>query len=238
MFCSNCGNQLPEGALFCQECGTKVDNEESAAYQTNGHVSDTVIHQNDNMEDVHLDSRSVSETSSADTTDSGNSYTSGQDKFNREKQLERYKEMSQEMLGNLKKTPYQGVLDKLKKIPLVWKAGSVVGILFVIVLCSLIHKPGQDVRESYIEYYSSSVTVEDAFDAFFENGKWSEHREDGDTYVIFTGKCLYLEEKVNVKIRFRIEGDYFYFVNVEMNGKPQSDIISEALFDKVYEAYR
>lgn len=25
MFCRNCGNQLPEGALFCNACGTKVE---------------------------------------------------------------------------------------------------------------------------------------------------------------------------------------------------------------------
>ena len=237
MFCSNCGNQLPEGALFCQECGTKVDNEESAAYQTNRHVSDTVIHQNDNMADVHSDSENVSETSSADTTDTGKSYAGGQDKFNREKQLEHYKEMSQEMLGNLKKIPYQGVLDKLKKIPLLWKVGTVVGIILLIVLCLSMHKPGQDVRESYLEYYSSSITIEDAFDSFFENGKWSEHKENGDIYVVYTGDCWYLNERVNVKIRFRIVGDYFYFANIEMNGQRQSDILSEALFDKIYEEY-
>lgn len=25
MFCKNCGNQLPEGAVFCGSCGTKVE---------------------------------------------------------------------------------------------------------------------------------------------------------------------------------------------------------------------
>ena len=25
MYCENCGNQIKDGALFCNKCGTKVD---------------------------------------------------------------------------------------------------------------------------------------------------------------------------------------------------------------------
>ena len=46
-----------------------------------------------------------------------------------------------------------------------------------------------------------------------------------------------MDKKANIKIRFRIKGYHFYFANMEMNGQSQSDIISEALFDKVYEGY-
>lgn len=208
MFCSNCGNQLPEGALFCQECGEKVNGEEKATYQ-----AEEVVH---NVE---------------------NSYETNQDRFNREKQLKHYKEMSQEMLGNLKKVPYQGMLDRLMNMPLKWKIGAGIGILLVIVLCTRIHKPGEGVRDAYLESYSNSITVEEAFDSFFDHGKWSEHKEDGDVYVVFTGECTYLDKKANIKIRFRIKGDHFYFANMEMNGQLQSDIISEALLDKVYEGY-
>ena len=208
MFCSNCGNQLSESALFCQECGAKVNSEENAV---------------DNL--------------SVDKTDLDNSYVTEQDKFNREKQFEHHKGVAQDMLGKLKKMPYQEILDKLKKAPLLLKAGIVIGIILAIALYSMMYKSGRAVRDAYLDYYSSSVTVGDAFDSFFENGKWSEHKENGDTYVVYTGDCWYLDERVNVKIRFRIGDDCFYFANMEMNGQPQSDIISEALFDKVYEAY-
>ena len=208
MFCSNCGNQLPEGTLFCQECGEKVNGEETATDQT---------------EKVMPNAE--------------NSYETNQDRLNREKQLKHYKEMSQEMLENLKKVPYQGMFDRLKNMPLKWKIGAGIGILLVIVVCTRIHKPGEGVRDAYLESYSNSITVEEAFDSFFDNGKWSEHKEDGDVYVVFTGECTYLDKKADIKIRFRIKGDHFYFANMEMNGQPQSDIVSEALLDKVYEGY-
>lgn len=211
MFCNNCGNQLPEEALFCQKCGAKVKSV-NETYQT-------------------------AEVSDFDKTEAENPNTAGQDGFSSEKQFEHYKEMSQEMLGKLKKVPYQEILDKLKKIPLAWKAGAAAGIVLIIILCAAIHKPGGYVRDAYLESYSKLITVEEAFDSFFDKGKWKEYKEDGDQYVVFTGECYYLDKEVDVKIRFRIKGDYFYFVNMEMNGQPQADIVSEALLDKVYEGY-
>lgn len=208
MFCIKCGNQLLENALYCPKCGAKVNSEEKAVYRT---------------EKVMPDAK--------------NSYVADQTRLNKGKQLEHYKEMSQEMLENLKKLPYRGILNRLKNMSLKWKIGAGIGILIVIVLCTRIHKPGVDVRDAYLEYYSNSITVEEAFDSFFDNGKWSEYKENGDVYVVFTGECTYIDKKAKIKIRFRIKGDYFYFVNMEMNGQPQSDIVSEALLDKVYEGY-
>lgn len=238
MFCSNCGNQLLEGALFCQKCGVKVDIEEDTTYQTRSSVSNDTANHRDDMEDVHMNDKDALRAVSSDKAESKNPYADGRGKLNREKQFERYKKIPNKILGNLKDIPYQRGLNRLKKVPLICKVGiGIIVLLVIIILSSTFRKPGRDVRESYLDYYSNSVTVEEAFDSFFENGKWSEHKENGDTYVVFSGVCWYLDEKVNVKIRFKIQDDYFYFANMEMNGEPQSDIISEGLFDKVYESF-
>lgn len=210
MFCSKCGSQLPEGALFCQKCGAKLNIQASGSSQTEW------------TETIRPES-------------SENTRMNGQEKS--ENQVEEYSKRVQKGIDELKKIPYKKILDKLKEIPNKLKIGIVIGVVVIICACSLLHKPGRSVREAYMEQYSSSITVEDAFDNFFVDGKWSEQKEDGDKYVIYTGKCWYMEEKVNIKIRFRVEDDYFYFISLEMNGVAQSDLISGALFDKVYEAY-
>lgn len=207
MFCSECGKQLPEGALFCQECGTKVDGETNRLYQSE-------MNENSHQEETRKLHTSEKET----------------------KQFDQCKEVYQKILDNLKKLPYQSILDKLKKIPMVWKIGALAGVLlFIVCIGLLFRKQGQVVRESYLDQYSDSITVGDAFDSFFDDEEWSDYKEDGDTYVVFTGKCFYLEEKVDVKVSFKIKDDYFYVTYMEMNGEPQSEAMLDTLLNKIYE---
>ncbi len=154
MFCSECGKQLPEGALFCQDCGTKVDSGTNRLYQ-----SETV--ENISQEEVKK------------------SYTLKWEKLKGSKQFDQCKEIYQKTLDNLKKLPYQRVLDELKKIPKIWKIGILAGVLlFTVCICLSSRKPGQMVRESYLGQYSDSITVGDAFDSFFEDEKWSDYKEE------------------------------------------------------------
>lgn len=100
-----------------------------------------------------------------------------------------------------------------------------------------ITKPGVEVRGSYLTEYSETVTIEEAFDNFFDNGKWSTYESEGYSYVAFTGACEYLGERADVRLTFKITGELFGVDNLDVNGQAQSDIMMYALLSKVYEEY-
>ena len=65
--------------------------------------------------------------------------------------------------------------------------GIAIVIAFVVVLkadfTANIFQPGANVRNAYLTQYSETVTVEDAFDNFFDNGKWGTYKENDYSYV-------------------------------------------------------
>ncbi len=95
--------------------------------------------------------------------------------------------------------------------------------------------PGAGVRDAYLTQYSRSVTIEDAFDDFFDKGKWDTYKERGDSYVVFTGSCMYLDERADVKITFKVTGENFVVDSLDVNGVPQNDFMLRALLLKIYE---
>lgn len=100
-----------------------------------------------------------------------------------------------------------------------------------------IFQPGASVRNAYLTQYSETVTVEEAFDNFFDNGKWDAYKADGYSYVAFTGACEYLGERADVKITFKITGENFVVDRLDVNGNEQNDLILYGLLLKVYENY-
>lgn len=76
-------------------------------------------------------------------------------------------------------------------------------IILIIVLrpdfLSNVIQPGAEVRNAYLPQYSEDVTVEDALEEYFDNGKWDTYKEGGYSYVTFTGTCNYLGEKTDGK---------------------------------------
>lgn len=93
----------------------------------------------------------------------------------------------------------------------------------------------KNISESYLTQYSSTVTVGDAFDNFFSDGKWRSYSEGALEYVDYTGTCTYMDEPATVVIRFYITDEQFRVDKVFMNGSEASVYLSEALFLKIYE---
>ena len=97
--------------------------------------------------------------------------------------------------------------------------------------------PGAEVRNAYLSQYSSSVTIEKAFDNYFDNGKWSTFSREGVSFVAFTGNCTMFNERADVRITFKITGEKFLVDSLEVNGRTQSDIILYSLLSSVYDKY-
>lgn len=114
-------------------------------------------------------------------------------------------------------------------------------VVFVVVLKpDLIYnlvQPGYAVRQGYLAQYSENVTVEDAFDNYFDNPQWSIYEEGGYSCVAFTVTCKYMEEKVDIRLTFQITGEQFRIDRLDVNGIEQSDFILYALLESVYDAY-
>ena len=114
-------------------------------------------------------------------------------------------------------------------------------VVFVVVLKpDLIYnlvQPGYAVRQAYLSQYSEDVTVEEAFNSYFDNPQWSTYEEEGYSYVAFTGGCAYMEEKVDIRLTFQITGEQFRIDRLDVNGIEQSDFILYALLESIYENY-
>lgn len=97
--------------------------------------------------------------------------------------------------------------------------------------------PGYGVRTAYLSEYSNRITIEEAFDNYFGNGKWSQYDSEGYSYVIFTGTCIYLGKQADIRIAFKITGEHFIVDSLDINGRAQSDLILYGLLSDVYETY-
>jgi len=95
-----------------------------------------------------------------------------------------------------------------------------------------------EVRQACLSQYSESVTIEEAFENFFDNRKWSEYEADGYSYVAFTGACEYQGERAYVRVTFKITGEQFVVDSLDINGSMQDDFTLYILLKKVYENYQ
>lgn len=97
--------------------------------------------------------------------------------------------------------------------------------------------PGIEVRGSYLSQYSEQVTIEKAFENYFEDGKWSKYDSDGYTNVVFTGTCMYSGKWTDIRIVFKLTGKNFIVDSLDINGRTQNNQTLHSLLSDVYEGY-
>lgn len=282
MFCIKCGSQLMEGALFCTQCGAKLNNEKTKENL----IDESNIH-NEMMTDVP-DNSAVYETRKILNSESS--------------EIECFEEKSSEAETSARKETAESEdwwdsCSGIKKIFIILSAVLIVIVLivfrefwlgllgllaiiafiigaiitlttgsteekietrktlvkivagvviFIIVFFIVVNKPdffsnimqpGASVRNAYLSQYSEKVTIENAFDNFFENGKWSTYKKEGYSYVLFTGTCEYYGKKADARISFKITGENFIVDSLDINGQAQNDLMLYSLLSTVYKDY-
>lgn len=140
--------------------------------------------------------------------------------------------------------------NTLKSVEKQRKAASFVFMVASLLICLVIGtelifpgglqwimKPGAEVRGAYLTQYSENVTIEEAFENYFDNGNWRTYEDNEYSYVVFTGSCEYLGERADVKVTFKITGDNFIVDSLDLNGREQNDWILYGILSAVYEDY-
>lgn len=86
-------------------------------------------------------------------------------------------------------------------------------------LYSATNDASMGIKDVYIEEASTEMTMGEALDSFYTNGKWSNYKEKGVQYVVYKAK----QEKydIDIKIVFTTDGDTYTLVDSEINGEQQ-----------------
>ena len=73
------------------------------------------------------------------------------------------------------------------------------------------------IKDVYIEEASTEMTMGEALDSFYTNGRWSNYKEKGVQYVVYKAR----QEKydIDIKIIFTTDGDNYTFDDSEINGE-------------------
>lgn len=123
---------------------------------------------------------------------------------------------------NYQNMPY-GVQQN--KPPVFGKTLKIIGIIFVVLFViglfieeeTTVTVKVNDydlIRNSYLNEYSTTKTINEAFNNYFSNPQWKDSVQDGQAYVIFKGYCTFLGDNTQTTITFWIDKNKDLF-NVE-----------------------
>lgn len=127
------------------------------------------------------------------------------------------------------------------------KTATIIGVSVVAIIVILFlgivggNSAVRTVKNGKLEAYPEQ-TVGKAFEGFFGDTEWTSYEKDDETYVKFTGKCMYDDEDASVKMIFSVEDKSFYIESCKLNGVEifdTSGLLYNAVFislmEKIYE---
>lgn len=131
--------------------------------------------------------------------------------------------------------------EKIRKMLTTIRRGHLMARISMLAIIALIAAPflidqfgSKGIANSYLTQYSETVTVGDAFGAFFANPKWESYKIGSQEYVDFTGKCTYLNEEAVMRITFSVFDDRFSVSNIAVNGIDMSALFWPGFLEAIY----
>lgn len=135
---------------------------------------------------------------------------------------------------------YKNLKNARKKTFIMYYGIIIAFIIFVVYFVTNYLSYSNMIKESYLEPYTNEKTIGQAFEDFFGNTKWTNYKNGSQKMVDFTGECMLEDEKAHITITFIIFGDAinggeFQLHSVKIDGKEVPDLVSVALFSKVFD---
>lgn len=144
-----------------------------------------------------------------------------------------------------KNTKPQGVVIGIAAVGLTLIMAIVIGLVIIGLFLAIIFADGgtvSDVKDSTLPAYSEDITIEEAFESFFDEPSWSSYETDTDEIVVFTG---YFNENGGDKIKITMEmtknGESLKWEEVVLYNTNTgdttylSDVELESLLNAIYE---
>ena len=116
---------------------------------------------------------------------------------------------------------------------------GVVGVVLIAIIWGISQYGGYRaarIRESHLPQFSETVSIDRAFESFFEDGRWKEHSEGGIKYVDYIGTYVHGKNTANVVIRFLYSDTEFKVHTAFVDGEELMPLEVLELFEAIYQS--
>lgn len=208
MICKKCGNQVKEGAKFCNNCGYDLSNEQ---FDTN--VGD------ENVQSITLKKE--------DTNQDNDKFTSS----NTNQDNRQYNSNMNQPNQHHKKKTSKIILGVIVTI-------AIIVVLAALGSSGDYSEEVRSVKNGYFQDYSAAdgyPSVGDAFENYFGDTSWKAFTSDDDMDIVeFNGTFMYYNDETDCCLQFQTyEDGTFDIYAVEFNGIPQDKLTISVLLDDI-----
>jgi len=93
------------------------------------------------------------------------------------------------------------------------------------------------IRMSHLTQFSTTRTIGDAFDRFFDDADWRRIRDGGNTFVEVSGMGTHNGNRVHVRVTFELLDEIFIVDSIRINGSPLNQFQINGFLEDVFNRF-